>query len=94
MNDVTEIEIGVYNAEVGAVPIKVTENWVVAVMPMAFNDRVILCRHWEWTEVRGYVAGWCYDKGGAAALAAMAWDPETERTPVGWKKQACDGRPK
>lgn len=29
---------------------------------------------------------WCYPKGGAAVLAALAWDPAPEVEPVGWIK--------
>lgn len=70
--------------------IKRTEHWIVSVTPMMFNDRVLLTSHeeypWLWT------AGFCYDKGGAAYVAAAIWDPETELRPVGYKKVAADGR--
>jgi hypothetical protein len=78
--------------DIGSMVVKVTENWIVSVTPMIYNDRVLLSdRHGSWR--LGWVAGFCYDKGGAAALAAMAWDPETERYPVGYKKIAGDSRP-
>ncbi len=73
-----------------SVVVKVTEHWIVSVAPMIFNDRVLLTSReeypWTWT------AGWCYDKGGAAGLAAAVWDPETEREPIGYKKVAADAR--
>lgn len=76
----------------GIEPIKTTEHWVVAVMPMLYNDRIVLTTHEAWEQETYFIAGWCYDKGGAAALAAHAWDPETEQKPVGFKKEAFDAR--
>lgn len=70
--------------------IKITEHWIVMVLPMIYNDRVVISNHEEWH--RGWTAGWCYDKGGAAALAAELFDPETQREPVGFKKLAGDAR--
>jgi hypothetical protein len=80
-----------WNDEQQANVVKVTENWIVAVTPMIYNDRIILATHagWKW----GYTAGFCYDKGPAAILAASLWNPETERYPLGYKKIACDSRP-
>jgi hypothetical protein len=71
--------------------IKKTENWIVSVTPMIFNDRICLT-HREKDYPYGYTAGFCYDKGPAAHLAALVWDPETEFEPVGHKKVACDSR--
>jgi hypothetical protein len=68
-----------------------TDEWVVSVTPMIFNDRVCLThkqRDWPF----GCTAGWCYDKGGAAALAAAVWDLDNEREPAGYKKRAFDTR--
>lgn len=84
-------EIG-WGVEVQTHVVKVTENWIVSVTPMIYNDRICLTSHAEWPD--GYTAGFCYDKGGSAALAARVWDPETQREPVGYKKIACDARPK
>jgi hypothetical protein len=84
-------EIGVFYPEQGCTPIKITENWIVGIMPMIFNDRIVLSEIGEWNGGL-YTAGWCYDKGPAAVVAAMAWDPESEREPVGYKKRAYDGR--
>lgn len=79
-----------WNATFQGEVVKVTEHWIVAVVPMIFNDRIVLCDVDDW-EIE-YVAGFCYDKGPAAPLAAMAWDPEVEQYPVGYKKIACDSR--
>jgi hypothetical protein len=65
-------------------------GWLVQISPMIFNDRLIL----EPENDRGfYDYGWCYPKGGAAHLAALAWDPETEGEPVGFIK-AVHPRPR
>lgn len=57
---------------------------------MIYNDRVVLMKPDEMR--RGYTAGFCYDKGGAALMAALVWDPEIDERPAGWKKIACDSR--
>lgn len=75
--------------EFGGWLVKDTEHWRVLVMPMIYNDRVVIKRH---DDAYGYTAGWCYDKGLPAFAAAMVWDPETEVRPVGFKKEACDAR--
>lgn len=80
-----------WSSEAETMVVKVTDSWIVSVTPMIFNDRILLARREDWPG-RGYTAGFCYDKGPAAALAAAVWDPETERYPVGYKKIACDGR--
>lgn len=63
-------------------------DWMVSVAPMLFNDRVLL------THRNGYPifvsAGYCYDKGGSAALAALAWNPLQDDRPVGYKKVAFE----
>lgn len=65
-------------------------DWMVSVSPMIFNDRVVL------THRSGYplfvAAGFCYDKGGAATLAAYMWNPEETARPLGYKKVAYDER--
>lgn len=66
------------------------EEWIVSVTPMIFNDRIYLTHRSEYP--RSATAGFCYDKGGAAMLAAMAWDFENEREPAGHKKVAFDAR--
>ena len=79
-----------WSDEIQVLVVKVTEHWVVGVTPMIYNDRIVLMPrdHWDTT----VIAGWCYDKGGAAPLAAMVWDPETDLRPVGFKKESHDGR--
>jgi hypothetical protein len=79
-----------WNGELRSQVVKITPNWVVMVTPMIFNDRICLATRSDWRT--GYVAGFCYDKGGAAGLAALAWDPENEAYPLGFKKIACDAR--
>lgn len=72
--------------------VKKTEDWIVSVTPMLFNDRICLTSHSDYPY--GYTAGWCYDKGPGVVLAAAIWDPETDREPAGYKKLACDSRPR
>lgn len=81
--------VGHWNPGAGSFRIKEGDDWVISIMPMIFNDRVIFSYKDEYPN---YSAGWCYDKGGAAALAAAAWDPDTQRKPVGYKKEAVDAR--
>lgn len=66
-------------------------QWMVSVAPMIFNDRVLLTHRGQWP--MQWTAGWCFPKGGAAPLAAMAWDPDRDREPVGYIKVAADPRP-
>lgn len=65
--------------------IKETETHLVEVVPMIFNDRVVLTSK---NFLDGYDHGWCFDKGGAAFAAAVVWDPNTEAEPIGFKKRA------
>lgn len=77
----------------GTVTIGRWGGWLVQVMPMIFNDRLVLTP--EQFEGAFYDYGWCYPKGGAAHLAALAWDPATEAEPtgyikaVGWRSRAA-----
>lgn len=64
-------------------------GWAVQIDVMLFNDRLILADPHP-PEERSY--GWCYPKGGAAHLAALAWNPETEAEPAGYTKAARGGR--
>lgn len=75
-----------FDTRMGAVIIKETPDWIVAVSPMIYNDRILFALRRDYP---GYTAGWCYNKGGSAVLAALAWDPDTEHTPVGLKKEAA-----
>lgn len=79
-----------WDQDVNSWVVKHTAHWVVLVSPMLFNNRVLLSDPEEW--VFGWTAGFCYDKGPAAMLAAIAWDPETDRWPAGFKKVAADAR--
>lgn len=72
--------------------VKETENWVVCMVPMIFNERITVASKDE--HPFEYSAGFCYDKGQQAILRAALWDPETERYPTGFKKIACDARAK
>ncbi len=69
----------------GIVTIGEYGGWLVQVIPMLFNDRLVLTPK----SCEGiYDHGWCYPKGGAAHLAAMLWDPDTEGEPAGAIKTA------
>lgn len=72
----------------GTVTIGEWGGYRIQILPMGFNDRLALNpKTAQW----GYDHGWCYDKGGAAILAALVWDPETEAEPPGYKKRATHG---
>lgn len=73
----------------GTVTIGEWGGWLVQVVPMIFNDRLVLTPK---TAQYVYDYGWCYDKGPAAYVAARAWNPETEGEPPGFKKAAAGGR--
>lgn len=64
-------------------------GWLVQVMPMIFNNRVVLTPA---AAPLGYDYGWCYPKGPAALVAVLAWDPETEAEPSGYIKAIRKGR--
>ncbi len=81
---------GYWDDRMKSTVVKVSDDWIVSVTPMIFNDRVILTS-WE-QYPHEYTAGFCYDKGPAAVLAAMAWDPNVDHYPAGYKKIACDSR--
>ena len=80
-----------FDPRIESMVVRVTENFVVSVSPQLFNDRILLT-----SRLHGYprtwLAGWCYDKGPAAMLAARVFDPETQHEPVGYKKVAADNR--
>lgn len=63
-------------------------GYLVQVMPMIFNDRLVLT---PVSSPYGYDHGWCFDKGGAAILSALVWNPDTEGEPPGYKKRATAG---
>jgi hypothetical protein len=66
--------------------IKETATHFVDVCPMLFNDRICLTPK---AAPGVYDYGWCYDKGGAAIYAAIAWNPDTEAEPAGFKKRVA-----
>lgn len=74
-----------FDEKIQSLIIKETDEWIISVTPMIYNDRLLLTMREDYPW--GYTAGWCYDKGGAAILAAVAWDPDTQHEPVGHKKK-------
>jgi len=64
-------------------------GWSVQIAAMIFNDRLLLS---EPGPCGGPCYGWCYDKGGAAHLAALAWNPDLEGEPAGYKAAKPGGR--
>lgn len=73
----------------GVVMIGTWGGYLVQIMPMIYNDRLVLTPAYN-TNIVDY--GWCYPRGAAAYLAAMQWDPETEAEPVGYIKAIRAGR--
>lgn len=67
----------------GVVTVARWGGWLVQVMPMLYNDRLVLTPE---AQQDGYEHGWCYPKG-AAVIAAAAWNPETQAEPVGYIKR-------
>lgn len=74
--------------EYGTMTIGTWGGYHVQIMPMLFNDRLILTPQ---TASWGYDHGWCYPKGGSAYLAALVWDPQADGEPAGYKKRATAG---
>lgn len=79
MNLLAEATIDRY----GVITIAEWGGWWVQIMPMIFNDRVVLTPKAAPMFVD---YGWCYPKGPAAFLAIRAWEPATEAEPVGYIK--------
>ncbi len=72
--------------EYGTVTLGSWANYLVQIMPMIFNDRIVLTP----AATPMFIDyGWCYDKGGAAYLAAAIWDPAIEGEPKGYKKRVA-----
>ncbi len=69
--------------EYGVIKVAEYGGWWVQIHPMIFNDRVVLAPQDDWLSLH---YGWCFPKGGAALLAVMAWEPDTEAEPVGYIK--------
>jgi hypothetical protein len=70
--------------EYGGVTLGHYGGWAVRVQTMIYNDRVCLAPD-EW----GIHYSWCFPKGGAAHLAVMVWNPDTEGEPAGYIKAAA-----
>lgn len=83
-----------FDEKLQSLVVRKTDEWIVSVTPMIFNDRVLLTSQHQYqdSEYPSPVGGWCYDKGGSAVLAALAWNPDTEDRPVGFKKEAVNSR--
>jgi hypothetical protein len=81
-------KVGTIDKEIGGYVVRIDGPWIVAVVPMLFNDRIVL------THIEQYplfvTAGYCYDKGVGAGVAAQVWNPLTDPRPVGWKKVAYE----
>ena len=60
-----------------------TATHYIDVLPMLFNDRIVTTNK---SMPSTYDRYWCYRKGGAALIAALAWDGSEDTEPVGWKK--------
>ena len=69
--------------EWGTVKIGEWGGWNVAIMPMIFNDRLVLIPQ---SDPMSIDHGWCFPKGGAAIMAALVWDMETDAEPSGYIK--------
>lgn len=65
-------------------------DFLVSVVPMLFNHRVVLTLRQDYPLT--YVAGWCYSERWPAFAAAIEWNPEVERRPSGFVKEAVDLR--
>lgn len=74
--------------EYGVTTIGYYGGWSLQIVVMIFNDRLALAEPWE---LGGYWYSWCFPKGGAAFLAALAWDPEVDGEPAGYIKAAALG---
>jgi hypothetical protein len=61
-------------------------GWLVQVMPVLYNDRLVLTP--QAAPDTAFDHGWCYPKGGAAVLAAAIWRPDRQGAPAGYLKQA------
>lgn len=64
-------------------------GWLLQVLVMIFNDRLVLTPE---NDPMFHDYGWCFRKGGAASLAAYAWNPATEAEPAGYIKAVRPGR--
>lgn len=56
----------------------------IQVAPQLFNNRIVMT---PFSSPSTYDYGWCYPKGPHAILAVVAWDPQTQGEPDGFKKR-------
>lgn len=87
-SDVAEVLNAAWDPELSAYLVKRDGPWLVHVAPLIFNDRVLLTHVDEYPHT--WTAGYCYDKGPAAALAAAVWEPTRQARPAGYKKIAAE----
>ena len=93
MNMIIDQTMPFWYAEQECWVVKETPDWIVAVVPMIFNDRICIANKQEFG--RTWTAGWCYDQTTEANIAkayAAEWDPATAQRPLGFKKIAFDSR--
>lgn len=64
-------------------------GYFIQIMPKIFNDRLVMT---PFTCSRVYDYGWCFPKGAAAGLAALAWNPQAHGEPVGYIKRVSGKR--
>lgn len=64
-------------------------GYTLKICSMGFNDCIVMT---PFASPETYDHGWCYDKGGLAFVALIAWDPATEAEPPGYKKRATRGQ--
>lgn len=73
----------------GTVTVAEWGGWLVQVMPMIYNNRVVLTPKAAPLFVD---YGWCYPKGPAAFAAVAVWDPAAQAEPAGYIKATRPGR--
>lgn len=66
------------------------DTWMVSVAPQLFYDHLFLTHVSQWP--REWVAGWAYEQGTAARVAAEAWDPSVDAEPAGYLRVIADAR--
>lgn len=84
----------IFDPAIEAWVVRVSDSWVVAVVPMLFNHRITITALDEYP--RTYTAGWCYPDAATAYLAALDYRPDDQpprpgfNEPVGFLKRAGD----
>ncbi len=68
----------------GTVTVGEWGGYLIQIMPMAFNDRLVMTPK---SCLGVYDYGWCFPKGAAPLLAAMVWNPQREAEPKGFIKR-------